>query len=163
MHRPVALAVVALGLSVGQALAQEQAQTTIWSCKDKDGRTHVTNLREDTVGKSCKVVVQQRVTVVPAPSGAKQARMDARPPRETQADRAQSKDRQRSILENELAEEQKALGRAKEELAEQASVRAGDERSNARVQERLQKYKDNVEVHEKNIEALRRELSNLYR
>jgi len=31
------------------------------------------------------------------------------------------------------------------------------------VQERLQKYKDAIETHEKNIEALKRELGNLGR
>ena len=30
-----------------------------------------------------------------------------------------------------------------------------------RVEERLRPFKDNIETHEKNIEALRRELSNL--
>ncbi len=42
-------------------------------------------------------------------------------------------------------------------------MRSGDERNYARVEERLQPYKDSVETHEKNIEALRRELNNLYR
>jgi hypothetical protein len=42
-------------------------------------------------------------------------------------------------------------------------VRSGQELNYARVQERLQPYKDSIETHEKNIEALRRELNNLYR
>ena len=53
-----------------------------------------------------------------------------------------------------------ALAKAKAELAEQESVRIGDERNYARVEERLQPFKDSVETHEKNIEALRRELGN---
>ena len=48
-------------------------------------------------------------------------------------------------------------------LIGQESVRYGDERNYAKVLERLQKYKDAVEVHEKNVESLRRELTNLYR
>jgi hypothetical protein len=40
-------------------------------------------------------------------------------------------------------------------------VREGNERNYARVLERLQPYKDSVETHQKNIEALKRELSNL--
>jgi hypothetical protein len=40
-------------------------------------------------------------------------------------------------------------------------VRFGDERNYARVLERLQPYKDTIQNHEKNIQALQRELANL--
>jgi hypothetical protein len=164
MHRIVAPAVLALGLAAGPwpapALAQESVQT-IWSCKDKDGRTSVTNLREDTVGKDCRIVQQTRVNVVPAQKPA--AKPAAGFPRENAASRAAAKTKQRDILEKELAAEQDLLAKAKKELAEQESVRGGDERNYAKVLERLQKYKDNVEVHEKNVEALKRELANLSR
>jgi hypothetical protein len=42
-------------------------------------------------------------------------------------------------------------------------VRYGNERNYARVLERLQPYKDNVDLHQKNVEALKRELANLYK
>jgi hypothetical protein len=149
-------------LALAPALAHAQQDITIWSCKDKDGRTHVTNLREDTAGKNCKVVQQTRVQVVPA-----QVKSEARPPtafpREDAKARASAKSRQREILERELAQEEEALGQARKALAEQESVRYGDERNYAKVLERLQKYKDAVEVHEKNIDSLRRELVNLNR
>jgi hypothetical protein len=164
MHWIVASAALALGLAAGSwappALAQETVQT-IWSCKDKDGRTSVTNLKEDTVGKDCRIVQQTRVNVVPAQkAGAKPA---AGFPRENAAARAAAKTKQRDILEKELAAEQELLSKAKKDLAEQETIRSGDERNYARVLERLQKYKDNVQVHEKNVEALKRELANLSR
>jgi hypothetical protein len=84
-------------------------------------------------------------------------------PRETAAERASARERQREILEKELATEQQLLSKARAELAAQESVRTGEERNYARVLERLQPYKDNVDLHEKNIEALKRELGNLYR
>ena len=71
-----------------------------------------------------------------------------------------AKGRQRDILEKELASEQQQLDLARKELAEQESVRAGDEKNYARVLDRLQPYKDNVDLHQKNIEALKRELGN---
>ena len=40
-------------------------------------------------------------------------------------------------------------------------MRTGDERNYARVQDRLQPFKERVENHEKNIQALQRELANL--
>ena len=81
-------------------------------------------------------------------------------PRESAADRANAKGKQREILQQELASEEASLAQAKEALAEQESVRSGDERNYARVLERLQPFKDRVETHEKNVEALKRELAN---
>ena len=84
-------------------------------------------------------------------------------PRESASERAGAKLRQRDILEKELAAEEQDLAKAREALAAQEAVRFGDERNYARVQERLQPYKDRIETHEKNIEALKRELSSLGR
>jgi len=158
---------LAVALSAAPALAQAQAseEITIWSCRDKDGRTHVTNLREDTSGKDCRIVQQTRVQVVPAQAPGKppaKAAPGTFPKEDSQA-RASAKERQREILERELKQEESLLEQSRKELEEQESVRYGDERNYARVLERLQKYKDAVELHEKNVESLRRELTNLYR
>jgi hypothetical protein len=159
--------------------AQTVEIQTIWRCTDSAGRTHVTNVKEETTDKECKIIQQQRVSVVPAPKpaagttaspsaspGTSGAARNASPsgfPREDPAARTSARDRQREILERELDQEQELLGKARKDLAEQESVRGGDERNFSRVLERLKKYRDNVEVHEKNVEALRRELTNLRR
>ena len=70
-------------------------------------------------------------------------------------------DARRRILEDELSGEEKALAQAKAELTRQESIRTGDERNYQRVLDRLQKYKDEVERHEKNVAALRKELNNV--
>jgi hypothetical protein len=95
----------------------------------------------------------------PAPRGARPDNF----PRESAAERERRAASSREILERELATEQAALAKAREELAAQEAVRYGNERNYARVIERLQPYKDSVETHEKNIDALKRELSNLQR
>lgn len=151
---------VALSIAPSLAPAQSSEEITIWSCRDKDGRTHVTNLREDTSGKDCRIVQQTRVQVVPAP---KPKAAPGSFPREDSQARASARERQREILEKELQREETLLTDARKELEEQESVRYGDERNYARVLERLQKYKDAVELHQKNVESLRRELTNLYR
>jgi len=164
--------------AAGVARAQSDTQT-IWNCKDREGRILVTSLKEDTVGKECRVVQQTRVTVVPAtqvkaspspataaPKPGAKATASASPagfPRETPADRTKGREKQRQALEGELVQEEQLLAQARRELAQQESMRSGDERNYAKVLERLQKYRDNVEVHEKNIEALKRELANLQR
>ena len=153
------LLVLALGLAAGPvALAQTEVQT-IWTCKDKDGRTTMTNLKEDTVGKDCKIVQQQRVNV--APSGKPGAKSPAGFPRESASDRAASRIKQRETIERELSQEERLLSDAKRKLVEQEAIRSGDEKNYAKVLERLQPYKDTVEVHEKNIAALKREIVNL--
>jgi septal ring factor EnvC (AmiA/AmiB activator) len=161
MPRIGALVVLTLGLATAaSAYAQTQLET-IWSCKDKSGRTHVTNLKEDTVGMDCRIVQQTRVTVVPAVKPG--AKSPAGFPKESASDRASSKVKQRDTIERELSQEQSMLTDARKKLAEQESIRSGDEKNYARVLERLKPYQDTVEVHEKNVEALKRELGNLSR
>ncbi len=157
MPRIKTLVALTLGFAAaGTALAQTE---TIWSCKDSTGLTHVTNLKEDTVGKECRVVQQTRVTVVPAAK----AKSPAGFPKESPSDRVTSKAKQRDTLEQELTQEESMLADARKKLSEQEAVRGGDEKNYSRVLERLKPYQDTVEVHEKNVEALKRELSNLSR
>jgi hypothetical protein len=142
--------------SAAAAQAGAESRTEIYKCVDASGRASYTNDKRETAGRKCELVTTQ-INVAPAPK--------ARPgfPRESAADRANAKGRQREILEKELAAEQADLARAKQALTEQEAIRTGDERNYARVLERLQPYKDRVETHEKNVEALKRELSNLDR
>jgi phage shock protein A len=71
-----------------------------------------------------------------------------------------TEDRKKALME-ELASEQDALIKAREALAQQESIRQGDERNYARVLERLKPYQDQVAAHEKKIGELRQELANL--
>ena len=147
----------------GQAYAQAPGVETLWNCKDKDGRTTLTNEKKDTVGKECRVVQQQRVTVVPSAKPGSKSASPQNFPKESSSDRLAAKDKQRVTLERELSQEETLLADARRKLAEQEAMRGGDEKNYARVLERLQPYKDAIEVHNQNIEALKRELANLYR
>jgi len=161
-----ALILVAFG--VFSLAARGQNATEIYKCTGSDGRPLYTSDKRDTAGKKCELVSRE-VNVVPAqkapPARTSSASRDngSGAPRETPAARASARERQREILESELATEQAALAKARQELAAQEEVRTGGERNYARVLERLQPFKDNVELHEKNVEALKRELGNLNR
>jgi hypothetical protein len=144
------------------APAGAQERTEIYKCVDASGRAQYTNDKRETAGRKCEVVTTQ-INIAPPPPQPRQTRAPSTFPRESAADRANAKGRQREILEKELASEEVALARAKQELSEQEAVRTGDERNYARVLERLQPFRDRVETHEKNIQALRRELANLDR
>jgi hypothetical protein len=166
VRRFLMLTGILLTLAPALARAQGSQEITIWSCRDKDGHTYVTNLREDTTGKDCRVVQQTRVQVVPAQANPSKPASRTSPgafPKEDAQQRASAKERQKDILEGELKKEQELLDGARKDLAEQEAVRYGDEHNYARVLERLQKYKDAVELHQKNVESLNRELTNLYR
>jgi len=147
---------VVLVLGVLGAMPADAQVTEIYKCYDENGRPLYTSDKRDTRGKKCELVSRE-VNVVPAPPVRKAF------PKETASDRASAKGRQRDILEKELTSEQQLLAKAQKDLADQEAIRTGDERNYARVLERLQPYKDSVETHQKNIETLRRELSNLSR
>jgi hypothetical protein len=70
-------------------------------------------------------------------------------------------DERRRILEQELADENKQLAQAKEQLVAQEAIRNGNERNYQRFLERVQPYRDAVANHERNLEALKREIANL--
>ena len=146
-----ALIFVTFGALPALALAQA---TEIYKCMDSSGRPLYTSDRRDTSGKKCALVTRE-LNVVPGQKGKPTASRElGRFPRETPTQAANAKGLQRQVLEKELATEQSALARARQDLAEQQAVRTGAE-------ELLRPFRDNIETHEKNIEALRRELSNL--
>ncbi len=66
-----------------------------------------------------------------------------------------------AILEKELATEQQALDKAKQDLSQQESTRTGGERNYQKFLDRVQPFRDAVANHERNIEAIQREIANL--
>jgi hypothetical protein len=129
---------------------------------DANGRATYTNMKEETYGKNCSVVMRE-ISVVPAAPAARAAKPTPSPegfPKVDPATQRTRDDARRRILEEELSGEEKALAQAKAELTQQESIRTGDEKNYQRVLDRLQKYKDEVERHEKNVAALKKELNN---
>ena len=135
------------------------AHATIFKCTVDDGSEVISNKR---IGKSCKVVVTDAENTLPAPK----AKASANPspasfPKVTEdAQKSRDKDR-KHILTEELTGEQKKLEQAKKELAEQETVRSGDDKNSQKNLDRIQPYKDRVAQHERNIAAINKELSNL--
>mgnify|MGYP001005668196 FL=1 len=148
-------------LNAGTVRAQD-----IYKCADPDGRVTYSNVPS----KSCRKLILDPVNLAPSP---RQSAASTRTPTpgsfpkvDEQTQKTRDGDRRR-ILENELAAEQKNAEQAKKELAEQETIILPSERmqggaiSGGKVQERLQTYKDKVALHQRNIEAIQKEIANL--
>jgi len=146
-----------VGLAALAAPAPAQV-TEIYRCVEPSGRSLYTSDKRETAGRKCELVSRQ-VNVVPGSKGQPPGNF----PRESAAERANARERQRVVLQHELATEEKLLEAARKSLAEQEAMRSGGEKNYAKVEERLQPFKDSVETHQKNVDALKRELSNLNR
>lgn len=144
------------------------AQADIFKCVDAEGRTTYTNDRN--AGRSCQRIQQDSTSFGPPPASARPAaRVPAAPtatspssfPSISQNDQRTRDDTRRKVLEQELATEEAALAQAQAQLAEQESVRHGNEQNYQKVRERLQPFQSKVELHARNVEALRREMRTL--
>lgn len=134
---------------------------TLYKCTD--GQGHVTYTNQKASGKDCVILSQDKpVSTFSAPSRSRPAMSTPGGFPRVGSDQQKARDSdRRSILEEELATEQKKLDEARKALAEQESVRQGDERNYQRVLDRLKPYQETVQLHERNVEALRKELANL--
>jgi septal ring factor EnvC (AmiA/AmiB activator) len=140
------------------ALVALPAQADIFKCADADGHVTYSNV----ASKNCKKLNLDPVNSAPAAKAATRTPTPAAFPKvDDNTQKARDTDRRR-ILESELAAEQKNFEQAKKDLAEQEAVRSGDERNYQRVLDRLQPFKDKVALHERNIEAIRKEIANLH-
>lgn len=151
MSRAVLFAVVSVA-----AAGTSHAQSGTYRCVDERGRSTYTNVREEMTGKKCNLVSRE-VSVVSAPPPG-QVKSVAPAPKDNNTNAASRSTDRRRILQDELGDEEKRLAEARNKLAEQESIRTGDERNYQRVLDRLKPYQDTVEQHEKNIAQLRREL-----
>jgi hypothetical protein len=137
------------------------------TCKyvDKEGRVIYSNIPIKNAKKvMCFEPPRTPAAALPVSAASRTegetAAAPARPRVDDGTQRARDDERRR-ILESELAAEEQKLNEARLALAEQESVRYGDERNYARVLERLKPYQDAVAQHEKNVAALKQELANL--
>ncbi|HSS46155.1 MAG TPA: DUF4124 domain-containing protein, partial [Burkholderiales bacterium] len=70
--------------------------------------------------------------------------------------------KRRQLLESELEQEKKQLEDARQALTEGEATRLGDERNNyQKYLDRVQRLKDTIAEHEKNVDALQQELAGL--
>ncbi|MBL8447537.1 MAG: DUF4124 domain-containing protein [Zoogloeaceae bacterium] len=150
------------GMAVVLGLFAQSAAADIFKCVDDQGRVTYTNSR---TSKGCSTLSRDLpVSSVPAPSSSSRSAPStdggAFPKVSEDTQRSRDSDR-KQILNQELAAEERSLEAAKKALAEQEAVRYGDERNYQKVLDRLQPFKDKVELHQRNVDALKREIGAL--
>lgn len=138
------------------------AHADIYKCVDDAGHVTYTNDKPPAGQKGCSVLTRELpVSTVPAPKRPAQSATPADFPKVDDSTQKSRDNDRRKILEQELATEEKALDDARKALAEQEAVRTGGERNYAKFLERVQPYRDNVQLHERNVESLKKEISSL--
>lgn len=148
----IAMALAALAM----AFASSPLLADMFKCVDQAGHVTYSNVG----GKACKRLIADSEPTAPATRGyAKQASPPDFPKIGDTVQKARDDDRRR-ILEAEMKAEESALENSRKALAEQEAIRTGDERNYQRVLDRLQPFKNAVALHERNIEALKKELAN---
>lgn len=142
----------------------QEGLAEVYKCIDANGAITYTN--DKSMSRGCKALSDdQPVSSIPtlprraAPSAPAAGSGDF-PRVNSETQRARDNTR-RQVLEKELADEEAALAAAKKTLAEEESVRKGDERNYQKYLDRIQPHKDKVEMHQRNIEALKKEIGNL--
>jgi len=140
------------------AFVSVTAQADVYKCVEPDG--HITYTNAKAASKGCKVLSQDKA-VSTVPSGATRTPTPSDFPKVgSDTQKARDTDR-RKILEQELSTEEANLAESSKKLAEQEAIRNGDEKNFQRVIERLQPFKDDLAIHERNVEALKKEMSKL--
>lgn len=128
---------------------------------DEDGHVTYSNISSSPPKGARKVRCFKEARPQQAAPAAPPARPQETFPR-VDADTQRGRDAERRrILEQELAAEQRRLQAARKTLEEQESVRHGHEQNYQRFLDRVQPHREAVSSHERNIQAIQQEISNL--
>ena len=133
----------------------QTAHADIYMSVDENGRKTYTNFPK----KGARKLNLDPPSSIAAP---KPRAPRATPPGFPRVDGETQKQRdgtRRGILEQELVAERNLLDEARKALAEGEATRLGGERNYQKYLDRVQGLKDNVTLHEKNVEALNKELA----
>ena len=144
-----------------------QANAEIYKCIEDGGRVTYSN----SPMKNCNRLNVGPPSSAPGSKSSVSSGRSASPegfPRVGSSVQKTRDDERRRILELELDSEQNSLDAARRQLAEQEGLVLPDERNVAgrgvngdKVEQRVLPYRDKVAQHERNVEALRKEIGSL--
>lgn len=167
LHTVAASLALSLATCASLIPATVRADNTIYKCVDADGRIEFT----DSVKKNCKAL--DLPSSIPAPAKARSApaagggraaapaNVPADFPKVSSDQQKGRDDDRRGILNEELRNEEKKLAEMRREFNGGEPERQGNERNYAKYQERVLTMKDSIARAEQNVDALKREISNI--
>ena len=139
--------------------AAAAAQSTICKYVDADGATHYTNVAPERGWKKVSCSVADDASRRTGTNGAKSPTPGGFPRIDSETQRGRD-DLRRKVLSDELASEEKALGEARDAYGNGAPRPLPDEQTDAeRYRQRIARLRQAVQLHERNVEALRKEIA----
>ena len=130
--------------------------STLYRCTDEFGHTTYTNYKGSGKTKCTVLSRDDTPAKAEAVSGAAAKSTPADFPKVTGATQKTRDGDRRYILEQEVDAEKKHLAEARKSLADQLAASPS-----GTPPERLQPLRDRIALHERNLDSLRREISNL--
>lgn len=158
---------LAVGILAGVSSTPVYAQSDVYLCIDANGKKEYKNTG---VTKGCKLVDLPQSRPIPAPANAssatkksvaKNASTPAGFPRVDESTQKSRDSESKQILSDELKAEEQKLEALRKEYNGGEVERRADEKMAAKYVERVNNLKSDIARAEKNIEALKREISNL--
>ena len=124
---------------------------TMYRCLTESGAFSYFNVPGATLADPADTTPRKSASATPTPAGF---------PKVDPATQKGRDDVRRKVLGDELATEEKLLGEARTAYADGAPAALPEERSNVeKYRERIARLRQSIEVHEKNVEALKKELA----
>jgi hypothetical protein len=156
-----------LALALPLGLAASVAAAEICKYADPSGAIHYTNVPPDKSWRklSCANGDEPQRKTGGGATPASRGTAAATPPGFPRVDTATQKGRddvRRKVLADELASEEKLLGEARLAYADGAPTPLPEEKADAeKYRQRIARLRQTVGLHEKNIEALKKEIANV--
>lgn len=135
------------------------AQATICKYIDAEGTTHYTNVSPEKGWRKLACDIADETPRRPA-NGARPAATPSNFPRVEPATQKSRDEMRRKVLGDELASEEKLLGEARDAFGNGAPPPLPGEQNDAeKYRQRIARLRQTVQVHERNVEALRKEIA----